>query len=218
MVSRTATGGRSRSVEKMIHRARSAELSIALWRKCLPRWCDHLCWCYPFEGHDIPFRYCAHCAGARRHDWPRRAADAPPAPTTSSNRAKLYCAAICRLLAHRVRSRDGIHLVAIGSEADMPRPRAVYPASRFFDPKRTFCAIGGGLFRAPATSTLTVANISGAAPCNTRFWLSSRAPLLLRHPLRMRPSRLSFWSTARSPMGPDGSRWRIFSRVTVTRY
>jgi hypothetical protein len=27
------------------------------------------------EGHDIPFRYSAHCAGARRHDWPRRAAD-----------------------------------------------------------------------------------------------------------------------------------------------
>ncbi len=29
-------------------------------------------------------------------------------------------------------------------------------------PKRTFCAIGDGLFSAPATSTLTVANITVA--------------------------------------------------------
>src|SRR5215831_19459850 len=47
---------------------------------------------------------------------------------------------------------------------------------------------------------------------------SPRAPLLRRHPLRTRPSRLSFWSTAPSPMAPDGSRWRTFSRATVTRY
>src|SRR5262249_59199847 len=37
-------------------------------------------------------------------------------------------------------------------------------------------------------------------------------------PLRAPPSRLSFWSTAPSPTVPDGSRWRTFSRVTVTRY
>jgi len=36
--------------------------------------------------------------------------------------------------------------------------------------------------------------------------------------LHTRPSRLSSWSTAPSPMAPDGSRWRTFSRVTVTRY
>src|SRR5262245_9138864 len=106
MVSRTATGGRSRSVEKMIHRARSAELSTALWRKCLPRRCGHLCWCCPFEGHDIPFRYSARCAGARRHDWPRRAADAPRA----------------RRRRHRIeRGFTALPYVGFWHKADLPR-------------------------------------------------------------------------------------------------
>jgi hypothetical protein len=33
-----------------------------------------------------------------------------------------------------------------------------------FDPRRKFCAIGAGLFRAPPKCTLIVANISGGAP------------------------------------------------------
>ena len=48
-------------------------------------------------------------------------------------------------------------------EADM-NGRIVSAKNVEIDPERTFCAIGGGLFRVPATSILTVANISGAAP------------------------------------------------------
>ena len=63
------------------HGARAQTMPEA--QSCLLRFGGNACLygavtyvCYPFEGHDIPFRYSAHCAGARRHDWHRRAADA----------------------------------------------------------------------------------------------------------------------------------------------
>jgi hypothetical protein len=53
---------------------------------------------------------------------------------------------------------------AAEGHADIKNARNEEPLTAECDLSETFCAIGGGLFPTLATSILTIANVSGAAP------------------------------------------------------